>query len=271
MTFNYNTLTAVLVILCLLVSGCEEANEGTAMQAWADVVRAADLADQDIENLAVEIARQWDLKHSVALADNPYALRLQRLVGDIDGYDGQAFDCKVYLSTTVNALAMANGTIRIYSGLMDMLDDRELLFVVGHEMGHVVKKHVKRKISMAYLSSAVRKAMASQQKEAGEIASSALGAFAEQLLNAQFSQQEEREADDYGVLFLLERGHDRQPAISTLTKLAGLGADHNFLSSHPAPEARAERLGKSGYDPHTVSESTVPQRLWAWLKGYWPL
>lgn len=271
MTFKLHTLTPVLVILCLLVTGCEETNVGTAKQAWADVVRAAALADEDVENLAVEIARQWDLKHSVAAADNPYALRLQHLVGDIDGYDGHAFDYKVYLLPTVNAFAMADGTIRIYSGLMDMLDDRELLFVVGHEMGHVVKKHIKRKISMAYLSSVVRKAMASQQNEAGEIARSALGAFAEKLRNAQFSQQEEREADDYGVLFLIERGYDRQPAISTLTKLAGLGANHNFLSSHPAPQERAERLGKNGYDPHTVSESTVPQRLWAWLKGYWPL
>ena len=32
---------------------------------------------------------------------------------------------------------MADGTIRVYSGLMDLMTDDELLFVIGHEMGHV--------------------------------------------------------------------------------------------------------------------------------------
>jgi putative metalloprotease len=36
---------------------------------------------------------------------------------------------------------MADGSIRIYSGLMEMMDEGELLFVLGHEMGHVVEKH----------------------------------------------------------------------------------------------------------------------------------
>ena len=45
---------------------------------------------------------------------------------------------------------MADGTIRIYSGLMDIMDDRELLFVIGHEAGHVVKDHVRRKVQLAY-------------------------------------------------------------------------------------------------------------------------
>ncbi|VTR30443.1 Uncharacterized metalloprotease yggG [Serratia fonticola] len=32
---------------------------------------------------------------------------------------------------------MANGCIRVYSGLMDMMDDNEVEGVLGHEMGHV--------------------------------------------------------------------------------------------------------------------------------------
>jgi Zn-dependent protease with chaperone function len=36
---------------------------------------------------------------------------------------------------------MADGSIRIYSGLMEMMDDEKLLFVLGHEMGQVVEKH----------------------------------------------------------------------------------------------------------------------------------
>jgi putative metalloprotease len=35
----------------------------------------------------------------------------------------------------VNAFATADGTIRIYSGLMEMMTDDELIFVIGHEIG----------------------------------------------------------------------------------------------------------------------------------------
>ena len=66
---------------------------------------------------------------------------------------------------------------------------------------------------LAYAGSAARKAIASQQNTAGEIARSAIGGLVEKLVNAQFSQQEEREADDYGVLYLQRLGYDVQPAV----------------------------------------------------------
>lgn len=241
-----------------------------AIQAGADSFKAATLDDDEVKRLAKEIAKQSDAEHSVAPADNPYAQRLHRIVGSNDDYDGYAFNYKVYLSPMINAFAMADGTIRIYSGLMDMLDDRELLFVIGHEMGHVVKKHIQKKIMLAYAGSAVRKAIAAQYNQAGEIARSTIGAFTENLLNAQFSQQEERDADDYGVMYMIKYGYDRRPAISTLTKLATLDNDHSFLSSHPAPEDRARRLSKNSYVPQAVSGPSVLERFWEWLTGFWP-
>jgi len=39
---------------------------------------------------------------------------------------------------------------------MDMMDEAELMFVIGHEMGHVIKKHVKKKIIIAYAGSSGR-------------------------------------------------------------------------------------------------------------------
>ena len=137
---------------------------------------------------------------------------------------------------------MANGTIRIYSGLMDMLNDGELRFVIGHEMGHVMKKHIRRKIQLAYAASAVRKGIASQNNTAGDVARSLFGGLAESLMNAQFSQLEEKEADDYGLVFLKREKFEPQDAVSALKKIARLGKAHSFLSSHPDPDKRAERL-----------------------------
>lgn len=122
------------------------------------------------------------------------------------------------------------------------MNDGELRFVIGHEMGHVMKKHIRKKIQLAYAASAVRKGIASQDGTAGEVARSALGGLAETLMNAQFSQLEEKEADDYGLLFMKKKEVEPKAAVSALKKLAGLGKGHSFLSSHPDPDKRAERL-----------------------------
>ena len=122
---------------------------------------------------------------------------------------------------------MADGTIRIYSGLMDMMND-------------------------------------------GEIANSNLGGFIENLLNAQYSQQEEREADDYGIWILKNGRHDVNYAVSALKMLSTLGNDHSFLSSHPAPEARAKQLHEIANSPQKRDEPSTVRQIIDWVKGFLP-
>lgn len=236
-------LLHVVLLLSLALSACDDTDIGMATRAGLEAVKAVTLDDADVMRLARQTAQQADRQHVVAPSGDPYARRLQRLLADHSpALADRDYNFKVYHSPQINAFAMADGSIRIYSGLMDFLNDDELLFVIGHEVGHVVKDHIKEKIRLAYAGSALRKAIASQENEAGAIARSALGALAENLANAQFSQHEEREADDFGLEFLRSRKRDPLAAVSALHKLATLGGDHGFLSSHPAPKARAKRL-----------------------------
>ena len=89
-------------------------------------------------------------------------------------------------------------------------------------------------------------------------------------VNAQFSQQEERAADDFGLAFLQNQGLGEQAAISAMMKLASLGNDHSFLSSHPAPEARAERLTENAHAPAEAEKPSLLKRLIGWLWSLWP-
>jgi len=267
-------LRAVLAILMLIMSlagiGCEDTDVGMATRAGVEAVRAVTLDDEQIEQLAQKISEHSDRQHRVAAAGNSYAERLQRLTAGLEMYQGQKFNFKVYLSPEVNAFAMADGSVRFYSGLMDMLSDTELLFVVGHEMGHVIEEHVQKKIRVALAGSAVRKAIASQQNVAGAVAGSVLGALAEKLLNVQFSQQEEREADDFGLEFMKRKGFGEKPAISALMKLASLQKEHSFWSSHPAPEARAERLRDATPASRAAEKPSLLKHIISWLQGLWP-
>lgn len=229
-------------LLAFCFTGCEDTNILLVTEAGVDAVKSITLSDDSVQAMARKSSAYADSQQEIAPADNEYAKRLRRLVGNHHREEGIDFNYKVYLTRDVNAFAMADGTIRIYSGLMDMFDDGELRFIIGHEMGHVSLKHIHKKLQLAYASSAVRKAIASIDGAAGEIARSQLGGFVQKLMSAQFSQLEEKEADDYGLTFMKNKGYAPQHAVSALKKLAALGNDHSFLSSHPAPGKRAERL-----------------------------
>ena len=267
---NNSVIPILMLLIGLLAAGCGETDIGMATQAGIEAVKAVTLDDADVQRLAAAVSAESDRRHTVAPPDNPYARRLQRLTAPYTDYGGQRFDFKVYLSPKANAFAMADGTIRIYSGLMDMLDDEELLFVVGHEKGHVINDDIAQKIRLAYAGSAVRKAIASQHSEAGQIARSVLGALAQQLVNAQFSQREERAADDFGLAFIKNQGLGERPAVSAMTKLAALGNDHTFLSSHPAPQARAQRLRETASPSGEAEAPSLLDRILSWIRSFWP-
>lgn len=237
-----NRLTILCLALLLLLTACEDTDIRLAAEAGIDAVTAVTLSDQAVQELARQSAGYADSEHAVAPADSKYARRLRRLVGDHLQEDGVSFNYGVYLADEVNAFAMADGTIRLYSGLMDMLNDGEVRFVVGHEMGHVVKEHLRHQIQLTYAASALRKGLASQNNSLGDLARSQLGGFVELLMKAQFSQLEEKVADDYGLAFLRQKQYEPRDAVTALRKLATLGSGHTFLSTHPDPGKRAERL-----------------------------
>ncbi len=87
-----------------------------------------------------------DSKATIAPANSEYAKRLTTIANALgNNINGQPVNYKVYMAKDVNAFAMANGCIRVYSGLMDMMTDNEVEAVIGHEMGHVALGHVKKR------------------------------------------------------------------------------------------------------------------------------
>ena len=85
--------------------------------------------------------------------------RLNKIASALgDNINGQPVNYKVYVAKDVNAFAMANGCIRVYSGLMDMMTDNEVEAVIGHEMGHVALGHVKKGMQVALGTNAIRAA-----------------------------------------------------------------------------------------------------------------
>lgn len=217
---------------------------GKAFEAGQDLVKAESITDEDLKKYFDQMTTQMDGQSSVAPASNAYAKRLTKMVTGLQNYDGLRLNFKVYLTPQINAFAMANGTIRVYSGLMDQFSDDEVRYVIGHEIGHVKSGHSKSRMQTALRTSALRKGVESSNTRAGVIASTELGNLFEKVVNAQHSQSNEREADDYALAFMKARKYTPKACVTALEKLAALSGDNSssFLSTHPAPKDRADRL-----------------------------
>lgn len=238
------TLTALASGMSAVSPVWAQLNFGKILEAGQDLVKAEAITDEELKGYFDQMTSQMDQQNQVAPGSNPYAQRLSKMVAGLQNYDGLRLNFKVYVTPQVNAFAMANGTIRVYSGLMDQFSDDEVRYVIGHEIGHVKSGHSKARMQAALRTSALRKGVQSTNTRAGILANTEIGDLFEKVVNAQHSQANEREADDYALGFMRNRKYNAKACVTALDKLATLTGEtsSSFLSTHPSPKDRADRL-----------------------------
>ncbi len=241
MSMHRRPLALTILLLAVgIEAGCENIDSNLAMSSAADAYSAYQLDDAQVIELSARARESMDRENTLASASSPYTKRLMNIVGPHQNEGGRDFDFRVYVTPDINAFAMADGTVRVYTGLMDLMSDDELLFVLGHEIGHVELGHSKNKMRVAYAAAAARKGLAATRGTVGELARSDIGNIAEQVVNAQFSQREELAADSFSLDFMHEHGYPEQAALSALGKLGG--SSSSFLASHPDSAKRQQKI-----------------------------
>ncbi|WP_027467958.1 M48 family metallopeptidase [Deefgea rivuli] len=216
-----------------------------ALKVGTDALQAATLTDADVKALAEQACVKSDAQSTIAPPKDKYSKRLDVISKKLGNeINGQPVNYKVYLTKDVNAWAMANGCVRVYAGLMDLMTDDEVIGVLGHEMGHVALGHSKKGMQTAYAVAAAKNAASSYgNKTVASLTDSELGGFTETLINAQFSQSQELDADNFSFDLLTQKKLKREGLITAFQKLAALGGgEHSMTSSHPASEDRAKNI-----------------------------
>lgn len=240
--------------------GGKKINVSKAVQAGTDAVKAVTLSDADIADMSREYMKWMDEHNPLTPADSEYGKRLAKLTGNIKEVDGLKVNFGVYEVVDVNAFACGDGSVRICAGLMDIMTDEEVMSVVGHEIGHVIHTDSKDAMKNAYLRSAVKNAAGAASSTVSKLTDSELGAMAEALAGAQYSQKQESEADDYGFEFCLKHNIDPYAMYNALNKLLNLSADtpkeskfQKMFSSHPDTAKRVARM-KEKADEYTKNK-----------------
>ena len=239
-------LVFVLLLTLFGTGASAQLKVGKLLKAGGNLISAVTLTDADIAEMSKSAVEKMDQENQVDTSD--YHRRLQRLTENIS-VDGLKLNFKVYLVTDVNAFACGDGSIRVFAALMDLMDDDELMAIIGHEIGHVVHADTKHAMKNAYLASAARNAAGAAEGSAlARLSESQLGKVVATFTDAQFSQKQEYEADEHGFEFCVKHGFDPYGMANSLDKLVELskGAKastvQKMFSSHPDSEKRAARM-----------------------------
>lgn len=153
-----------------------------------------------------------------------------------------------------NAMAMANYSIYVFSGILKDLDDDEMAIVLGHELAHATHEHSRRQASKS-MYSGIAGAAASvglSQVKGGGIVKDAAGTAAGLGLSAfnnSYSRDYEDQADRVGLRYTYEAGYDYKKAPGLWRKFAEKYGDQDpitnfFFGNHSLSTQRAAALEK---------------------------
>lgn len=239
-----------LMCMCCTVPAYSQFNLKKAAQGAMKAAHAFTLTDEQMAAYVRESVDWMDKNNPVLPDGNPYVERLKKLTAGITDADGIPLNFKVYNVVGVNAFACPDGSVRVFAAIMDMMNDDELIGIIGHEIGHVMKRHSKNAFKTQLLTGALKDAVASTGGVAAALTESQLGSLGESLINAKYSQKQENEADDCGYDFLVANGRNPWGMVMAFEKMQKMEGDtsasyvQKMFSSHPETAKRIEKMTK---------------------------
>lgn len=244
-------IIAFALLTAIVSSSCGTLDPERALSAGLKGVQALTISDAQMASYVKESVDYMDANNTVAPANNAYTVRLRKLTQGLTDVNGTPLNFKVYLVKDVNAFACPDGSVRVFSSLMDIMDDDELLGIIGHEIGHVAKHHSRKQFQNQLLTSALMDAAGAASSTVASLTDSQLGSLATAYTSARYSQKQEKEADDYGYDFLKSHGKNPLGMLRSFQKLQSIeqksGASQStylqkMFSSHPDTQERIDRI-----------------------------
>lgn len=174
--------------------------------------------------------------------DHLYRIRDELLnTGKVDYVE--KFNWEVYIiddDSVINAFAAPGGYMYFYTGLIKYLENEaQFAGVVAHEMAHVSQRHSTERLTKVYgvqvlLSVALGNDPGTLAKIAAQMAAGATALA--------FSRNDEYEADEYAIKYMSETEYHPKALASFFEKLEQYPRPPEFLSTHPSPENRQEKI-----------------------------
>lgn len=243
-TNRVNEMVAALMAFALVLASCST-NPATGKRQLAFIGEEQEIAMG--REAAEQITQQIGLYPDDEL--QAYVSRLGKQLAAESERPNLPWTFRVVDDPSVNAFALPGGFIFVTRGLLThMTSEAELVSVLGHEIGHVTGRHSVEQMSKAQLAQVglVAGMILSPELASGygELANTGLS-----LLFLKYGRDDEREADDLGLRYLVNEGYDPREMPGVFETLRRVGEKEaqggrvpGWLSTHPTPENRIERI-----------------------------
>ncbi|HEY2806961.1 MAG TPA: M48 family metalloprotease, partial [Gemmatimonadales bacterium] len=162
-------------------------------------------------------------------------------VAGVDPREDVVYRFAVLETPDVNAFAAPGGYIFVTRGALDLMEsESELAGVLGHEVGHVNRRHVVEQIR----KSDTMRAVHDQANLNGSVLDKVVGNGASVLFTG-LSRSDELEADSLGFEYAAAAGYDPNGLATFIGRLgshAGQGPVADVMATHPRPADRLAQL-----------------------------
>jgi predicted Zn-dependent protease len=160
---------------------------------------------------------------------------------------------------TPNAFALPGGFVYFTRGMLGLMTtEAELATVLGHEIGHITARHSVAMISRAQLAQVglgLGGVLFPDLQQFGGLAGAGL-----QLIFLRYGRDAERQADELGFRYALERRYDVREMAEVFETLARLGQEEGrspvpaWLQTHPLPAERIDAVRQRVADAEPLPE-----------------
>jgi predicted Zn-dependent protease len=151
---------------------------------------------------------------------------------------------------TANAFCLPGGKVAVYTGILPYTrNENGLAFVIAHEVSHALARHGGERMSQQLLVQLGQQgldiAIANKSPAAVSAINAGYGLASQVGVILPFSRTQEYEADRMGLILMAEAGYDPREAPTFFEQMlshSNKQAPPEFLSTHPADQARIQRI-----------------------------
>ena len=206
--------------------------------AAAEMSKSTSVTDKELKKIAEEDIAKMDKDNDIV--KDQYHNDLQKVMKKIKLPDGIKLDVKVYWSPFLYIFSRSNGSIRVNHGIIEQLDDNELLFVMAHEVGHLLHEDFKKSYRKEHAMYSFEKMLNMGGDSMGGMSNGILASVTSDMRKSRFQKNEELSADEFAMAVLKANNVPRDAAVDALELLQYLNAP--LLKMHPTGHERVKNI-----------------------------
>lgn len=190
--------------------------------------------------------------------------KLLKPICDANDIEQDSLKVHIIKKDMINAFALPNNHLVVYTGLIEDCKRQEALQgVLGHEIAHLEKNHVMKKLSKELGYSVLLTAAGGSK--GGQMAREILRT----LSSSAYDRSLEKEADITSVKYMMEAGINPEPMADFMYQMAqGNKSDKNmeWISDHPDSEERAKYILEYIKGKELKNKQTLSEKDWITFK-----